>query len=760
MSVATNYQAVLDQLRAAGLVVESLEIGKIMRCPTEDDHGQKNKKAGWYVLHEVRLETSGDIVLIGAYGDHRTGLNAKISLKGLQSLTTEQKKAAEKRLADDRRRAERERDQEAERAAARAGKMWGRLLPTGTSRYLAQKQVQGFGVRYSPTGAIAIPCHDNAGRIWGLQFVLDDGTKRFWPAGMAKRARYALIGEPGAVLVVAEGYATAASIHEATGLPVAIAFDAGNLEPVAAALRKRWPDVRLLFAADDDFLTPGNPGLNKAQIAALVVSGMTVIPRFADRGDRKVTDFNDLHVAEGLAAVSRQILLAVANLPAADAAAPRDDDIDARGQLKVWLERYTLLYGTTTLWDAHVRAVVSIEAVKAYDAGLFKLWNSHPARRVIDQAGLVFDPSSPAAVRGTINLFDGLAMQPDLGKPHDKLVRHLYLLCGENDKLFEWVSQWLAYPLQHVGAKMRTALLIYGGEGTGKSMFFDAMRAIYGSYAATITQLQLQSEYTAWLSKKLFAVAEEVVTRAEIKHLKGLLKNLITNQVININEKYLPERQEQNCINFVFLSNEFQPLALDPGDRRYTVIRYDVQQPREYYDELGAQLKSGGAAGLYAWLLGIDCSGIDEYLRPFENEAKRDLVELNKRAPELFYEQWATQSFDLPWVACRARDLYLGFKVWCRIGGERFVASEKEFGIYLKRTMGSKAGHRMRLLITEFDDIAKQDIRATKEVVAKIWLPTSPAGAESRDPAQIEAECQRFYDAVREFRGDARRDAV
>src|SRR5690606_16232770 len=133
--------------------------------------------------------------------------------------------------------------------------------------------------------------------------------KDFWPAGLAKQGHFFHLGpQPGDVLLVAEGYATAASLFEAYGLPVVVAFDAGNLLPVCQALPKRYKGTRLLVCADDDYLTEGNPGISKAQAAALAVSGAWVAPTFAqDREGKKITDFNDLHEREGLHVVRAQV---------------------------------------------------------------------------------------------------------------------------------------------------------------------------------------------------------------------------------------------------------------------------------------------------------------------------------------------------------------------------------------------------------------------------------------------------------------------
>ena len=118
-----------------------------------------------------------------------------------------------------------------------------------------------------------------------------------------KDCYHAIEGKPAGLLVVAEGYATGASIHEATGWPVAVSFNAGNFGPVAVALHKAYPALMLVMAADDDHQTPGNPGMTAAKQAALAVGGFVVPPRFPAGRPPKATDLNDLAALAGLGAV-------------------------------------------------------------------------------------------------------------------------------------------------------------------------------------------------------------------------------------------------------------------------------------------------------------------------------------------------------------------------------------------------------------------------------------------------------------------------
>ena len=192
-------------------------------------------------------------------------------------------------ITADRRQADIERKAAAARASERARRAWAQCAHDGDSAYLSRKGVQAHGVRFSGRGNLVIPMCDAGGSVHGLQVIY--GTKKngrdkdFWPAGLAKQGHFFLCGPSpsGGVLLIAEGYATAASLFEATGHPCAVAFDAGNLMPVATALAHHYPRAKILICADDDYLTEGNPGVTKASNAALAVNGAWIAPAFTAR---------------------------------------------------------------------------------------------------------------------------------------------------------------------------------------------------------------------------------------------------------------------------------------------------------------------------------------------------------------------------------------------------------------------------------------------------------------------------------------------
>jgi putative DNA primase/helicase len=204
-------------------------------------------------------------------------------------------------------------------AAQEAAELWARGQEGRPAPYLDRKGIGAHGTRTLADGTLLVPLRDAAGELWSVQTIkparpAEGGPPgKLFTKGARKSGLWHLIGTPpapGAWLMLAEGYATAASVHEATGRPVAVAFDVGNLRHVAQALRVAFPDARLAVAGDDDRPTAQrsgkNPGREAAEAVAREHGGAALLPTFAAE-DPAGTDFNDLHAAQGLEAVREQI---------------------------------------------------------------------------------------------------------------------------------------------------------------------------------------------------------------------------------------------------------------------------------------------------------------------------------------------------------------------------------------------------------------------------------------------------------------------
>ena len=211
-------------------------------------------------------------------------------------------------------------------AQSEAQTLWTNAIEHAPSLYLGRKQVKAHGVRFERAGSvynILVPVRDGAGTLWNLQRIQPDGMKLFLKGGrksglwhMIGGVNDAVVNNAGTVevdiLLVAEGYATAATLYEATGYPVAVAFDAGNLAPVCLALRQSYPAARMLICADNDTETEAktghNTGVEAAHKAAALAGAMVCIP---DGLAADESDFNDLGVRLGdavLEAVKAQIM--------------------------------------------------------------------------------------------------------------------------------------------------------------------------------------------------------------------------------------------------------------------------------------------------------------------------------------------------------------------------------------------------------------------------------------------------------------------
>lgn len=210
--------------------------------------------------------------------------------------------------------------QQADHAAAaqRAVALWDAASPTGSSAYLHGKGVQGFGVRHAADGYLLVPLRDDQGTLWNVQRIAPRrparGPDKLFLKGGRKSGLWHMLGsaEGAETVLLAEGYATAASLRQATGLPVAVAFDAGNLLHVARALQALLPQALLVVCGDDDAATARRVGRNtgraKAGAAAQAVQGAVVFPTGLPEGG---SDFNDMHQALGLQAVKDCVLAAI-----------------------------------------------------------------------------------------------------------------------------------------------------------------------------------------------------------------------------------------------------------------------------------------------------------------------------------------------------------------------------------------------------------------------------------------------------------------
>lgn len=320
------------------------EPGRILRFST--NNRDRTDRAGW-----LKLFPDGDGAVFGCWRD---GISICWQRRDTSAPppSYEERTQARQRAETARHEAEKERDEAQAVAAAECTTLWDTLEQAQAAHaYLQRKGIAPHLARLDRAGRLVLPVLNEHGDVQSLQAISQNGTKRFHPSGKMTGGRLYL-GQPrdGAALVLVEGFATGASIHEAAGLPVVVGFSGSNLIHVAESLRRLFPNSPLLVAGDLDAHGAGQRYAEQAAEAG--APALLALPRFRD--GRPAGDFNDLTSEEGPDEIRRQILAALRPPePAFPFTQARDlltGPKSARWLVRNWIEAgaLALLFGEST----------------------------------------------------------------------------------------------------------------------------------------------------------------------------------------------------------------------------------------------------------------------------------------------------------------------------------------------------------------------------------------------------------------------------
>jgi putative DNA primase/helicase len=278
-----------------GLVLPmQVRLGKLSDCGTTE---KPRGKDGRYILHVDAFPAGG----FQNMADGEEWENWKHATDREPTELERRERAERVRLGQ--LAADEERVARYAKAKARAELIWAAAVPVVCHPYLNRKGIRPNGVRLDPATNILIPLYAPGGELTSLQSISPEGEKLFLPGGRVKGCAMP-IGLPTAVVCIAEGFASAASVHEATGYMTLAAMSCGNIRAVAYSAKGRFPKAKLVICADDDWQTPGNPGLTKAREVAAELRCPVSVPAKMWTGG---SDFNDLQREEGVEAVRGQI---------------------------------------------------------------------------------------------------------------------------------------------------------------------------------------------------------------------------------------------------------------------------------------------------------------------------------------------------------------------------------------------------------------------------------------------------------------------
>jgi hypothetical protein len=240
---------------------------------------------------------------------------------------------------------------------------------------------------------------------------------------------------------------------------------------------------------------------------------------------------------------------------------------------------------------------------------------------------LTYEPGAPKVIEGRAwNTWDGWGVKPKKGSmaPWIWLLDFLFY---NDQKAKRYFEQWCAYPIQHPGAKMFVAVVLWSRiKRLGKGLLFTPLRQIYGENAALINSKQLKSNFNSWARNKQLVIGEEI-TAGEARIDAEYLKDIITSPIFTINAKFKEEYTIPNHTNFGFLSNQPDAISLEDGDKRYLIHGIWHQNPasRDKYRWYGAWLKNDGASYLMDYLLNLKLGSFDPMEHAPETTSKHEM---------------------------------------------------------------------------------------------------------------------------------------
>lgn len=266
--------------------------------------------------------------------------------------------------------------------------------------------------------------------------------------------------------------------------------------------------------------------------------------------------------------------------------------------------------------------VISTVKVNAAQA-----WLKWPLRRAVNK--ITYAPGEPQFTEDNkFNEWKGWGCEPKKGdiKPWIDLLKFIFV--DADPGFMDWFQDWCAYPLQHPGTKLFSAVIVHGrATGTGKSLIGYTLGSIYGDNFTKVTNKQLKSNFNTWAQNRQFVLGDEISgtdKRAESDELKAI----ITQEEISINTKNIPEYTIPDCINYYFTSNHADAFYIEDKDRRYAIheVTQDEPLPIEFYRGYDQWRRNGGPGHLFYNLLNRDLSGFDPAAPAFKTAARARMV--------------------------------------------------------------------------------------------------------------------------------------
>jgi hypothetical protein len=282
-------------------------------------------------------------------------------------------------------------------------------------------------------------------------------------------------------------------------------------------------------------------------------------------------------------------------------------------------------YSNRHYWETALNARGEQKMVKKPLAPAWLQWEQRGELR-----RLTYRPGAPAVTpEGEYNYWRGWGAEPRRGDV--SLWRELLdYTFGADAAARAWFERWCAYPLQHPGAKLYAAAVVWGPtHGTGKSLIGYSLGACYGRNFKEISDEDLSGQFNEWAENRQLVMGDDVTGSEYRKATMELVKRMITRQTLTVNAKYMPTYEVPDCVNWYFTANHPDAFILEDTDRRYFVWEMPKQVMGDgFYDRYDAWLKDpAGLAPALLWhLTRLDLGDFNPRAHAMETAAKRAML--------------------------------------------------------------------------------------------------------------------------------------
>lgn len=351
---------------------------------------------------------------------------------------------------------------------------------------------------------------------------------------------------------------------------------------------------------------------------------------------------------------------------------------------------------------------------------LSKIWINDPARR--EFKGIIFEPTgsqkSKADIEGYYNIWKGLSVKPIKGD-WSLFHNHIYeVIAGGDETIGEWVVAWIARMVQKPGGlRPGTSIVLKGGQGTGKGVFVNAIGEIFGDHFLPVSHAsQVAGRFNSHLTNKILVFIDEGFWAGDKKG-EGVLKSIITEPHLAIEQKGIDIIRVKNNINLIMASNNDWVIPANIAERRFCVLEVSDsrQGDKPYFKKIIKQMyREGGLQAMLFDLLKMDISNID--LGTFKQTKGLFEQKIHSMTTEMHYWHERLQEGKMlsgktsdpgndfsdyvnnnDWGEVKTTEQHSDYLFFVDMMKERFPLSPTQFGLFIKKICPDSCTYRKRI---------------------------------------------------------------